>query len=88
MRAEARQYFLSRVQRIQGEVELLSSRDAKKQVADRKCGIALLAEVAVGTPWVEGCRRANAAAAIKVTRRGPESAPTAAEVDAFLADLG
>ena len=46
---------------------------------------ALLAEVAAGTPWEEGCRRANAAAAIKVTRRGPESAPTAAEVDAFLA---
>ena len=46
---------------------------------------ALLAEVAAGTPWAEGCRRANAAAAIKVTRRGPESAPTAAEVDAFLA---
>jgi len=45
---------------------------------------ALLAEVAAGTPWVEGCRRANAAAAIKVTRRGPESAPTAAEVDDFL----
>ncbi len=48
---------------------------------------ALLAEVAAGTPWVEGCRRANAAAAIKVTRRGPESAPTAAEVDAFLGRL-
>lgn len=48
---------------------------------------ALLAEVAAGTPWVEGCRRANAAAAIKVTRRGTQSAPTAAEVDAFLADL-
>lgn len=46
---------------------------------------ALLAAVAAGTPWVEGCRRANAAAAIKVTRRGPESAPTAVEVDAFLA---
>ncbi|HXH77420.1 PfkB family carbohydrate kinase [Nocardioides sp.] len=46
---------------------------------------ALLAEVAAGTPWVEGCRRANAAAAIKVTRRGPTSAPTAEEVDAFLA---
>jgi len=45
---------------------------------------ALLAEVAAGTPWQEGCRRANAAAAIKVTRRGPESAPTRAEVDAFL----
>lgn len=48
---------------------------------------ALLAEVAAGTPWVEGCRRANAAAAIKVTRRGPESAPTAAEVDEFLTGL-
>ncbi|MEO5665239.1 MAG: PfkB family carbohydrate kinase [Nocardioides sp.] len=46
---------------------------------------ALLAEVAAGTDWVEGCRRANAAAAIKVTRRGPATAPTAAEVDAFLA---
>ena len=49
---------------------------------------ALLAEVAAGTPWVEGCRRANAAAAIKVTRRGPESAPTADEVDEFLARHG
>lgn len=48
---------------------------------------ALLAEVAAGTPWAEGCRRANAAAAIKVTRRGPESAPTSAEVDEFLASL-
>lgn len=46
---------------------------------------ALLAEVAGGTPWVEGCRRANAAAAIKVTRRGPTTAPTSAEVNAFLA---
>lgn len=46
---------------------------------------ALLAEVATGTPWVEGCRRANAAAAIKVTRRGPTTAPTAAEVREFLA---
>lgn len=46
---------------------------------------ALMAEVAGGTAWVEGCRRANAAAAIKVTRRGPSTAPTAAEVDAFLA---
>ncbi|RYB94485.1 sugar kinase [Nocardioides oleivorans] len=48
---------------------------------------ALLAEVAAGTPWVEGCRRANAAAAIKVTRRGTQSAPTAAEVDDFLAAI-
>ncbi|UFN42634.1 PfkB family carbohydrate kinase [Nocardioides okcheonensis] len=48
---------------------------------------ALLAEFAAGTGWVEGCRRANAAAAIKVTRRGTQSAPTAAEVDDFLASL-
>ena len=48
---------------------------------------ALLAAVAAGTPWPEGCRRANAAAAIKVTRRGPESAPTAAEVEEFLATV-
>jgi len=48
---------------------------------------ALLAEVATGTPWVEGCRRANAAAAIKVTRRGPTSAPTTSEVDEFLASV-
>lgn len=49
---------------------------------------ALLAAVAAGTPWVEGCRRANAAAAIKVTRRGPGSVPTTAEVDEFLAHRG
>jgi sugar/nucleoside kinase (ribokinase family) len=48
---------------------------------------ALLAEVAAGTTWVEGCRRANAAAAIKVTRRGPASAPTTSEVDEFLASV-
>lgn len=45
----------------------------------------LVAEVAAGTPWVEACRRANAGAAIKVTRRGPATAPTRAEIDAFLA---
>ena len=48
---------------------------------------ALMAEVANGTPWVEGCRRANAAAAIKVTRRGPATAPTATEVDEFLSSV-
>ncbi|WP_298891197.1 PfkB family carbohydrate kinase [uncultured Serinicoccus sp.] len=44
----------------------------------------LCAGVADGLPWVEAARRANAAAAVKVTRRGPATAPTAAEVDAFL----
>lgn len=46
---------------------------------------ALVAGVAGGLDWVEACRRANAAAAIKVTRRGPDTAPTAAEVGEFLA---
>ena len=45
----------------------------------------LLAERARGTQWVEAARRANAAGAIKVTRRGPATAPTSAEIDAFLA---
>ncbi len=46
----------------------------------------LCAEIVAGTPWVTAARRANAAGAIKVTRRGPATAPTRAEVDAFLAD--
>ena len=45
----------------------------------------LVAEVSRGTDWVTAARRANAAGAIKVTRRGPATAPTAAEIDAFLA---
>ena len=45
---------------------------------------ALLAGIAAGSGWADACRRANAAAAIKVTRRGPTTAPTADEVDAFL----
>ena len=46
---------------------------------------ALVADVAAGRDWVDACRRANAAAAVKVTRRGPTTAPTAAEVEEFLA---
>ncbi|MBP2410382.1 PfkB family carbohydrate kinase [Brachybacterium fresconis] len=45
----------------------------------------LLAERALGADWESAATRANAAAAIAVTRKGPESAPTRAEVDAFLA---
>jgi sugar/nucleoside kinase (ribokinase family) len=45
----------------------------------------LLAERALGTPWLEAARRANAAGAVKVTRKGPSTAPTRAEVDDFLA---
>lgn len=45
----------------------------------------LVAERAKGTGWTEAARRANAAGAIKVTRRGPDTAPTATEIDDFLA---
>lgn len=45
----------------------------------------LVAERAAGARWVDAARRANAAGAIKVTRRGPATAPTAAEIDVFLA---
>ncbi|MGL5860785.1 MAG: PfkB family carbohydrate kinase [Phycicoccus sp.] len=48
----------------------------------------LVAERAVGTDWVTAAARANAAGAIKVTRRGPDTAPTRAEIDAFLAVPG
>ncbi|MGA4506594.1 PfkB family carbohydrate kinase [Propionibacteriaceae bacterium G1746] len=41
-----------------------------------------------GDSWPQACLRANAAAAIKVTRRGPDTAPTQSEVDAFLAGHG
>ena len=44
----------------------------------------LVAERARRTDWVEACRRSNAAGAIKVTRRGPATAPTAAEIDSYL----
>lgn len=44
----------------------------------------LLAERALGGDWESAATRANAAAAIAVTRWGPRDAPTRAEVDAFL----
>lgn len=47
----------------------------------------LLAERVLGADWLTAARRANAAAALKVTRRGPATAATRAEVDAFLAGL-
>lgn len=46
----------------------------------------LVAELANGSGWDLAATRANAAGAIKVTRRGPATAPTAAEIDAFLAE--
>ncbi len=48
----------------------------------------LLAERLAGASWPEAAARANAAGAITVTRRGPDTAPTRAEIDSFLADLG
>lgn len=44
----------------------------------------LVAERAAGTDWLTAARRANAAGALKVIRKGPATAPTRAEVDAFL----
>jgi sugar/nucleoside kinase (ribokinase family) len=43
-----------------------------------------LAALASGAGPVEAVRRANAAAALSVTRRGPATGPTSAELDAFL----
>ena len=51
---------------------------------DAHTGI-LLAEHALGRDWLTAATRANAGAAIKVTRRGPATAPTASEIDVFLA---
>lgn len=48
----------------------------------------LVACRAAGADWETAARRANAAGAIKVTRRGPATAPTAAEIDDFLAHRG
>lgn len=44
----------------------------------------LVAELAAGTDPLAACTRANAAGAIKVTRRGPATAPTRGEIDSFL----
>ncbi|ONI68581.1 sugar kinase [Kribbella sp. ALI-6-A] len=49
---------------------------------------AFLASLAAGLEPLEAARRANAAAAIAVTRRGPATGPTRAELDAFLRDSG
>lgn len=46
---------------------------------------AFLAALAAGLPPADAARRANAGAAIAVTRQGPATAPTAAELDRFLA---
>ena len=46
---------------------------------------AFLAALATGQHPLAAARRANACAALAVTRPGPATAPTAAEVDALLA---
>jgi sugar/nucleoside kinase (ribokinase family) len=45
---------------------------------------AFVAALLGGLDPLAAARRANAAAALAVTRRGPATAPTAAEVDALL----
>ena len=50
---------------------------------DAHAGV-FLAGLAARLPTADAVRRANAAAAISVTRRGPASAPGAAEIDQFL----
>jgi sugar/nucleoside kinase (ribokinase family) len=47
-----------------------------------------LAALASGAGPGESVRRANAAAALSVTRRGPATGPAAAELDAFLSSRG
>nr|NLD40058.1 sugar kinase [Actinomycetales bacterium] len=49
---------------------------------------ALVARRSHGAGWVEAARWANAVGALKVTRRGPATAPTLPEVEAFLAEHG
>ena len=61
-------------------VEVLDSNGA----GDAHVG-AFLAALAAGQHPVDAARRANACAALAVTRTGPATAPTAAEVDALLA---
>ena len=50
---------------------------------DAHAGV-FVAGLAVGLPVIEAARRANAAAALAVTRWGPATAPVAAEVDALV----
>jgi sugar/nucleoside kinase (ribokinase family) len=49
---------------------------------------AFLAALAAGAAPAEAARRANAAAALSVTRRGPATGPTSAALDRFLAREG
>ncbi|GAB3581361.1 PfkB family carbohydrate kinase [Amycolatopsis endophytica] len=54
---------------------------------DAHCGV-LAAELLAGADLATAARRANAAAALSVQRRGPATAPGHAEIDAFLGQHG
>jgi sugar/nucleoside kinase (ribokinase family) len=62
------------------EVEAVDTNGA----GDAHTGV-LCADLASGVPLLEAVRRANVAAGIAVTRRGPATSPTADEIDARLA---
>lgn len=74
--------------RAHGRTELLPGHPQRpvdtNGAGDTHTGV-LLAERAAGASWTHAAARANAAGAIKVTRRGPNTAPTRAEIDDFLA---
>lgn len=63
------------------EVEAVDTNGA----GDAHVGV-FVAALATGEEAVPAARRANAAAALAVTRKGPATSPDAEEVDAFLAD--
>jgi sugar/nucleoside kinase (ribokinase family) len=65
------------------EVKAVDSNGA----GDAHAGV-FLAVLASGTDAQTAARRANAAAAIAVTRYGPATSPDAAEIDAFIASHG
>jgi sugar/nucleoside kinase (ribokinase family) len=54
---------------------------------DAHAGV-FLASLADGLPPLDAAARANAAAAYAVTRHGPATSPTRAELDAWLSLLG
>jgi len=68
------------VQQVPGfAVDAIDSNGA----GDAHVGV-FLAGLASGLGGADAARRANAAAAIAVTRRGPTAAPTAEELEAYL----
>jgi ribokinase len=75
--------FEGEIRRIGGfPVEAVDTNGA----GDTHCGV-LAAELLRGTALDTAAYRANAAAALSVQRNGPATAPSRAEIDAFLAGL-